>query len=78
MDDFADLQEILDKWCLASGAKFNVAKTQIIPIGAEEYRTRVLPIRNTDPNCKPLPEYFQLAKEGEVIWILGAWYGNNL
>jgi hypothetical protein len=35
-DDFRDLQLILDEWCTASTAKFNVNKTAIIPIGMRE------------------------------------------
>jgi hypothetical protein len=37
-DKFSDLQNILDLWCTASTAKFNINKTAIIPIGTEEYR----------------------------------------
>ena len=36
-DSFNDLQNILQKWCRASGAKFNVSKTVIIPAGPYEY-----------------------------------------
>ncbi|OJT05021.1 Transposon TX1 uncharacterized 149 kDa protein [Trametes pubescens] len=32
-DDFAALQHVLDVWCSATKAKFNIAKTEIIPIG---------------------------------------------
>ena len=32
-DKFSALELILDKWCIASGARFNVSKTEIIPIG---------------------------------------------
>ncbi|KAE9395179.1 hypothetical protein BT96DRAFT_1044975, partial [Gymnopus androsaceus JB14] len=41
-DNLEDLQKILDKWCLASGAKFNLGKTNIIPIGTEEFRKVVI------------------------------------
>lgn len=37
-DSVASLEEMLDKWCKASGAKFNLDKTEIIPIGTEKYR----------------------------------------
>ncbi|KAF9552529.1 hypothetical protein CPC08DRAFT_620877, partial [Agrocybe pediades] len=37
-DSFDELQRILTRWCQASGAKSNVAKTVIIPAGTEEYR----------------------------------------
>ena len=31
-DNIADLQEVLTKWCKVSGAKFNIEKTEIIPL----------------------------------------------
>ncbi|KIK58101.1 hypothetical protein GYMLUDRAFT_144029, partial [Collybiopsis luxurians FD-317 M1] len=37
-DKFSDLLSLLDLWCSASSAKFNVEKTEIIPVGSEEYR----------------------------------------
>jgi hypothetical protein len=40
-DNFAGLDNILEVWCKASGAKFNKGKTQVIPIGPETYRNRV-------------------------------------
>ena len=36
-DKFDDLQQILQKWCHVSGAKFNVKKTVVIPAGTPEY-----------------------------------------
>ena len=36
-DSYAALQNILSRWCTASGAKFNLEKTEIIPIGTEEH-----------------------------------------
>ncbi|KAI9068534.1 hypothetical protein FKP32DRAFT_1526240, partial [Trametes sanguinea] len=32
-DDYDDLLRILERWCRASGAKFNVNKTEHIPLG---------------------------------------------
>ena len=40
-DKYSDLENILQKWCLASGAKFNLEKTEIIPIGTETHRGRL-------------------------------------
>ena len=36
-DKYSDLEKILKKWCLASGAKFNLEKTEIIQIGTETH-----------------------------------------
>jgi len=35
------VQETLNEWCKASGAKFNIEKTEIVPMGSENYRLRV-------------------------------------
>jgi hypothetical protein len=32
-DDFRSLMEVLQEWCTAAGAKFNINKTEMIPIG---------------------------------------------
>ena len=32
------IQHVLDKWCKASGARFNIEKTEIIPIGTKPHR----------------------------------------
>ncbi|KAF5352050.1 hypothetical protein D9758_009406 [Tetrapyrgos nigripes] len=84
-DDFKDLQDILDQWCMASTAKFNVNKTSIIPIGTEEYRQRVTSTRRTivyqygtNPYLNVLPPNLHIAREGEAVRILGAWYGNKI
>ncbi|KAE9398230.1 hypothetical protein BT96DRAFT_940358 [Gymnopus androsaceus JB14] len=40
-DDFGKLQAILDEWCLASGAQFNISKMEVIPIGSPEYHNMI-------------------------------------
>ncbi|EEB98202.1 hypothetical protein MPER_02334 [Moniliophthora perniciosa FA553] len=37
-DNFEDLKQILDGWCIAAKAVFNIAKTQVIPIGELQYK----------------------------------------
>lgn len=50
-DDHLDtLQDILDTWCIASRAKFNTAKTKIIPIETQEYHTQVISSHITRPS----------------------------
>ncbi|KAF5340698.1 hypothetical protein D9611_007414 [Ephemerocybe angulata] len=79
-DNFLDLQRILDKWCSASGAKFNVDKTETIPIGTPQYRDRVLRTRMTRTNSEAsrIPPNIRIAKEGEAIRALGAFVGNGV
>src|SRR5258708_10998744 len=40
-DNPNSLFEILNNWCIASGAKFNKEKTVVIPVGSKEYRSNV-------------------------------------
>lgn len=77
MDDFATLQKILDSWCLAAEARFNVQKTQLLPIGNLEYRERVLQERKMRPNQQEIPQTMKIIPEGELTRILGAWIGND-
>lgn len=76
-DEFDTLQSILTKWCTASGAKFNISKTEIIPIGTKLYRSQLLETRCLSPSQPPIPIHTHIAKEGVAIHILGAWLGNN-
>jgi ribonuclease HI len=77
-DSFADLETILDSWCRASGAKFNINKTEIIPIGSYQYRQQLIETRRLHPNDDPIPDHVKIAKDGESIRSLGAWIGNDV
>ncbi|KAF9536851.1 hypothetical protein CPC08DRAFT_651953, partial [Agrocybe pediades] len=79
-DKFTDLQEILDSWCTASTAKFNIPKTEIIPIGTEDYRAQVVANRNTQEGDAhyQIPQNLHIARDGEAVRILGAWVGNKV
>ena len=76
-DSFDDLQVILDKWCNASGVKFNKEKTEIIPIGAKDHTNRVIQTRKTHPTDSPLNEDIHIVSNGEAICSLGSWVGNK-
>ena len=72
------VQRILDTWCMASGAKFNIEKTEVIPIGSENYRRTVITTRKLNPQDQnPLPDRIRIAKDREAIRMLGAWIGNK-
>jgi ribonuclease HI len=78
-DSFSTLKDdILDKWCLASGAKFNISKTVVIPIGEPEHRKRVLASRKLNLRDESIPEAIKIAEEGEATRILGGWVGNDI
>ena len=77
-DSFLYAQNLLNDWCRASGAKFNIEKTEIIPIGSTEYRQLVVDTRkinqgdNDEFNVR-----IRVTKDGEAICFLGAWIGNH-
>jgi hypothetical protein len=77
-DSFNELEKILGEWCKASGAKFNSGKTEVIPIGSEAYRTRVIESRQMSPDGEAIPACVTIREDGEAIRMLGAWFGNEI
>ena len=75
-DSFEHLQTILDKWCTASKAKFNIKKTEIIPIGSITHHRTMIHERRYGPLNHTIPPNIHIAEEGELVQILGAWFGN--
>lgn len=75
-DSFDTLITILDKWCAATGAKFNKNKTEIIPFGSQEYKNSVREHRKTNNTSTVIPETAKINSEEELTRILGAWFGN--
>ena len=77
-DSFDLITMLLGDWCLVSGAKFNIEKTEVVPIGPEEHRRRVArtrKINQRDQSC--LDENIRVAEDGNAIRFLGAWIGNK-
>jgi hypothetical protein len=77
-DNLDHVQENLNNWCKASGAKFNIEKTEVVPIGSEEYRkiiTTTRKINQTDN--EPLDPQIHITQDGEAVRSLGAWIGNH-
>ena len=77
-DNIEDLQQILTRWCKVSGAKFNIDKTEIIPLGNKKQRDETLTSRRLNATTEAFPGHIHIAKEGEPVRILGAWLGNNI
>ncbi|TFY82529.1 hypothetical protein EWM64_g1481 [Hericium alpestre] len=78
-DRYDDLTDILEKWCAASGAKFNINKTEIIPIGSIDHRRRILETRKIHPDDNgQLIDGINVATDGNPIRYLGRWIGNNV
>ena len=78
LDKFSDLQSILETWCTASTAKFNVGKTVVIPVGSKTYRSELILTRKLHPDHDPIPLDIHIAHDREATRILGAWIGNDI
>jgi exonuclease III len=77
-DDFNDLRSILNKWCSASGAAFNIHKTYAVPIGTEDYRQQVIRERRLSEGHAQIPDDVQIIPDGKTIRLLGATIGNKI
>ncbi|EJD50327.1 hypothetical protein AURDEDRAFT_35681, partial [Auricularia subglabra TFB-10046 SS5] len=76
-DDYEMLLGMLEIWCKASGARFNVLKTEIIPLGSTAYRESLITTRKPRVDAPEIPAGIRIAKDGEVTRILGSWPGNG-
>ena len=78
-DNITTLEDhALKPWCEISSAVFNIAKTEIIPIGSTEYRESVITTRRLNPDSAPIENNIKIAKDGQPIRVLGAWIGNKV
>ena len=58
--------------------KFNITKTEVIPIGSEEHKNQVISTKRLHKDDDPLNQDIRIAKEGHVIRSLEAWIGNRI
>ncbi len=77
-DDFATLQQVLDTWCSAAKARFNMSKTEIIPLGSPEFREEMAQTYRHTGAWGNYPRGVHVAQEGEAVRILGAFFGNGV
>ncbi len=77
-DDFAVLQGVLDRWCSAAKARFNMSKTEIIPIGSQTHRDEMATTYCATGAWKNYPKGVHVAQDGEAVRILGAFFGNGV
>ncbi|KIY53640.1 hypothetical protein FISHEDRAFT_8811, partial [Fistulina hepatica ATCC 64428] len=77
-DSFGELEAILETWCKAARAKFNIKKTEIIPVGKEDYRRQVVVTRRLNDNGEAIPANVHIAADGVAVRILGAYIGNKV
>jgi hypothetical protein len=74
-DDLNELRKIINIFCKASTARFNMEKTEYLPIGRKEYREKVIEERKFGEN--EIEEGVKIIEEGESMRTLGAWVGNE-
>jgi endonuclease/exonuclease/phosphatase family metal-dependent hydrolase len=74
-DDMSVLKKIIDTFCEASTARFNMEKTEYLPIGNKAFRKEVLESRKMGFN--KIEEGVTIVKDGEAMRTLGAWVGNE-
>ncbi|KIJ47945.1 hypothetical protein M422DRAFT_85699, partial [Sphaerobolus stellatus SS14] len=77
-DSWDKLQDVLENWCKASGAVFNISKIAIIPIGTTIYRDSLRESRQLSPFQTPIPNNINIATDDTPIRVLGAWVGNRV
>ncbi len=77
-DDFKTLQEVLDTWCSAAKARFNMSKTEIIPLGSPAFRKEMAETYERTGGWENYPRGVHVAQDGEAVRILGAFFGNGL
>ncbi|TFK84938.1 hypothetical protein K466DRAFT_449709, partial [Polyporus arcularius HHB13444] len=75
-DSYDDLQAILDRWCVAARARFNVEKTDVLPIGSPAFRKEMVERVSDTALGRSIPASVRVVNEGEMIRSLGAWIGN--
>lgn len=69
---------ILDDWCLVSGTKFNIEKTEVVPIGSEEHREQVVRMQRINQQDREgLDKHIKIAEDGSTIRFLGVWIRNK-
>lgn len=77
-DALPDLFEILDTWCQASGARFNIRKTVIIPVGNENHRSTLVTSRRPSSNANAIADNITILADKTPTRILGAMIGNKI
>jgi exonuclease III len=75
-DNIHTLYEIINEFCCASTARFNIPKTEFLPIGTKEYRDKVIQTRTI--GAYKVPEGIRIVKDKESMRTLGAWIGNDV
>lgn len=81
-DRWPKVRAITDEWCLASTAKFNAEKTEVLPMGATSYRREVCKWKAIRPDRIRTPELLprgaRMVSDGQPLRILGGIVGHKV
>ncbi|KAL1749723.1 hypothetical protein FB107DRAFT_172576, partial [Schizophyllum commune] len=77
-DDYSTLDRLLRTWCMAAKARFNIQKTEIIPVGSARFREEFIAAYKATGRWRNYPPNVRVAVEGSVVRILGAFFGNGI
>ncbi|KNZ77860.1 hypothetical protein J132_03369 [Termitomyces sp. J132] len=77
-DSLQDLQKLLRFWCTASGARFNIPKMVVIPVGTKSYWEEVICTHKQGCKNQVIPRNIEIAKEGEATCLLEVFIGNKV
>lgn len=70
-DRFDHIETLLKEWCEVSDMKFNIEKTEIIPIRRVEHRVTVQTSRKINPEDQSqLDTKIRIAKDKDAIHLL--------
>ena len=58
--------------------KFNIKKTEIIPLGNRTQCEEIIRGRRLNKDNTELPVNIHITRDGEPVQILGAWLGNGV
>lgn len=81
-DKWSEVTQITDEWCLASTAKFNQEKTELMPLGSEKYKKAVKQYKMLQPyrirTGEILPRGSTIHNDNEPLRLLSRFIGTRV
>lgn len=78
-DDLKELYRVIDLFCEAATAKFNLEKTQYLPIGTKKHREEMIKTGKIKPEAiESIQDKSMIVKDQIPLRTLGAYVGNNV
>lgn len=68
LDNFDTLEtHALKPWCKVAGVAFNIAKTEVIPVGSKEYWLQLIASRRLNPAGSGFDRTIRITMEGQPV-----------